>query len=248
MQSAVRIPNARGSELDGFDDAFGTASFDHVAHQIGVLEQYEEPGYNVVDERLRTKANDETKKACAREKRQRVEPEHSQDQHRGRKVGGIHERAAKQRHHGRPPATLHLVDALAGKETVLDLEMTELDGDATEEEDADSFDQSRSPECERYQRLELRQRQRRGGNPDDVLEARAERRNERTESTVGKRRNAEELFNCQSFVVPGGNGVAEPGDGLRSCRLVSVVMKVPMLPRVPGRWCRSARRAQGRCP
>ena len=62
--------------------------------------------------------------------------------------------------------------------------MTELDGDATEEEDADSLDQPWPPECERYQRLELRERQRRGGNPDDVLETRAERRDERTHPAV----------------------------------------------------------------
>ncbi len=90
----------------------------------------------------------------------------------------------RERHHRRTSAALHLVDALAGKHTVLDLEMTELDGDATEEEDADSLDQSRPPECERHQRLELREPQRRGGNPYNVLEAGAEGRDERTQPAV----------------------------------------------------------------
>lgn len=54
-----------------------------------------------------------------------------------------------------------------------------------------------------------------------------------TRAPGGSRSCACERFSRQSLVVPNGNGGAGPGGGAMSCWPKSVVMKVPIAPRVP---------------
>ena len=133
--------------------------------------QDEESGDDVVDHRLRAKADDEAENPGAGQERHRIESERPQDQHGRDEVGDVHERAAHQRHHRRSTPAFALFEPLARQHAVADLHVSKLDDQLADEEDRQPLDHERSPGSDALEPRHLIQRQRYDGDPERVLQA-----------------------------------------------------------------------------
>src|SRR6185503_16567191 len=102
VHAAIGVANLGDAKFNRFDDAPGAGGFDEITHEIDVLEQDEEAGHNVVDQRLCAEADDQAQDAGPGEERHRVETQSAQHQRRGREIHPVREDAANEWHNRGP--------------------------------------------------------------------------------------------------------------------------------------------------
>src|SRR5262245_48555745 len=61
VESSIRVADPSRTELNAFNHTFRGSGLDGVSHQICVLEQNEEAGYNVIDQRLSAESDNKAK-------------------------------------------------------------------------------------------------------------------------------------------------------------------------------------------
>src|SRR5262249_19843912 len=145
MEGPRRIAQANGADRDRLDDAgMALADIDDVADRERILDQDEEPGDDVLDERLAAEADGEADDAGAGKQRRDGDPELGEDDHRHQHDQDDEDAGAEERQQG-PRAgaagNRHAARIDAGK-VALDRRAEDLPDDEGGEHDAANADEA----------------------------------------------------------------------------------------------------------